>query len=170
MVEYTIEDVLHQVFGEDFCARLRKSIQLHPECLSKVKGFDTATRITLLQTTLRKMRSIWDQPIDATMVDVILAGKIEAVLATGTTVHRTLDFQIRYCFNLQLCCQTVGVIFMGLEKYAKKDALSDPNEIRLDSHMYAITTTENNELIAERMLEEFYPEALTNHVRVYPLT
>ncbi|MBQ6481053.1 MAG: hypothetical protein IJI45_08050 [Anaerolineaceae bacterium] len=166
MVEYTIEDVLHQVFGEDFHTRLRKSIQLHPECLSKVKGFDTATRITLLQTTLRKMRSIWDQPIDATMVDVILAGKIGAVLATGKTVHRTLDFQIRYCFNLQLCSQTVGVIFMGLEKYAQRDALSDPNKIRLDSHMYAITTTENNELIAERMLEEFYPEALTNHVRV----
>ena len=55
---------------------------------------------------------------------------------------------------------------MGLEKYAQRDALSDQNKIRLDSHMYAITTTENNELIAERMLEEFYPEALTNHVRV----
>ena len=166
MVEYTIEDVLHQSFGEDFHERLKKSLQLHPESIHRVKGFDTAKEITVLQTTLRKMRSIWDQPLDATMVDVILAGKIEAVLASGKIVHRTLDFQIRYCFNLHLCCQTVGVIFMGLEKFAPKDAMSDPNEIRLDSCMYAITSAENNELIAERMLEEYYPEALNDPVRV----
>ena len=115
MVEYTIEDVLRQRYGEDFHVRLQKSIQTHPEFLHKVKGFDTATKITLLHTKLRKMRSIWDQPINATMVDVILSGKVEAVLSDGKTVQRTLDFQIRYCFNLQLCSKTVGVAFMGLE-------------------------------------------------------
>ena len=115
-----------------------------------------------LKTTLKKMRSAWDQPIHATMVDFVLSGKIEAVLEDGKTVRRTLDFLVRYCFDLHLCSQTVGVTYMGLAK----DIPDDPETIFLDPYMYAITSDEKNERITERMLEEYYPEALKENVRV----
>ena len=88
---YTIEEVLRGVYGVDFHTRLMKSLKQRPETLYGVKGMQNAKEIRLLKTTLKKMRSAWDQPIHATMVDSILAGKIEAVLEDGKTVCRTLD-------------------------------------------------------------------------------
>ena len=160
---YTIEEVLRGVYGEDFHTRLMKSLKQKPETLYGVKGMWNAKDIRLLRTTLKKMRSVWDQPIHATMVDVILAGQIEAALEDGKTVRRTLDFLIRYCFDLHLCSQTVGVTFMGLAKDNENELLDDPDTIFLDPCMYAITSEEKNERIAERMLEDYYPEALTGH-------
>ena len=49
MVEYTIEDVLHQAFEEDFLARLRKPIQLHRESICEVKGSETTARVINFQ-------------------------------------------------------------------------------------------------------------------------
>ena len=156
---YTIEEVLRGVYGEDFHTRLMKSLKQRPETLFSVKGMKDAKEIRLLKTTLKKMRSAWDQPLHATMVDFILAGKIEAVMEDGKTIHRTLGFLVRYCFDLHLCSQTVGVTYMGLAKGIP----DDPETIYLDSCMYAITSEEKNERIAERMLEDYYPEALTGH-------
>ena len=44
MVDYVIEDVLHQAFEEDFLARLRKPIQLHREPICEVKCSETTAR------------------------------------------------------------------------------------------------------------------------------
>lgn len=48
MVDYVIEDVLHQAFEEDFLARLRKPIQLHRESICEVKGSETAKGFSTL--------------------------------------------------------------------------------------------------------------------------
>jgi len=55
MVNYVIEDVLHQAFEEDFLARLRKPIQLHREPIHEVKGSETAKDFSTLNKCMGQL-------------------------------------------------------------------------------------------------------------------
>lgn len=156
---YSVAEVLQTVFHADFQAVLENYVRTETEQIQAAGVLPGAAGMKIRLWSYSKTLSKLQQPIDRTVVDVILQSKLEGQYKDGKTRYESADFRLRYIFDLRVCHQCcIGPLVWVYKDWDDAPALSG---FTFDTNDYLLPILYNSdyETVAHAMLDDFFPEA-----------
>jgi transcriptional regulator with XRE-family HTH domain len=152
---YTVYEVLTDFFGEDMSLVLGNYLKQEIGTVRRQKGMKKARQARLLSYYYLTTRSRTQQPVNETLVDFIIRGKVEAETEEKDRFVREMDFRVRYILDLRPCEQKcIGpLIFLKEEE----DPASEDG-IPANDYLLPILRAKDYETVAHQILRQFYPE------------
>ena len=152
---YTAYEVLTDFFGEDMSLVLGNYLKQEIKTVRKQKGMERAKEARLLSYYYLTTRSKAQQPVNETLVDFMIRGKVEAETEEKDRFVREMDFKVRYILDLRPCEQKcIGPLIFPKED---EDPVSD-GEIPANDYLLPILRAEDYETVAHQILWKYYPE------------
>ena len=102
---YSVVDVLQKVYHVDFQAVLERYASTEIEEIQAAGVLRGAKQLRIRMWSYLKTLSKLQQPIDFTVVDVILRGNLEGRYEDGTIRYENASFRLRYYLDLRVCHQ-----------------------------------------------------------------
>ena len=102
---YSVVDVLQKVYHVDFQAVLERYASTETEEIQAAGVLRGAKQLRIRMWSYLKTLSKLQQPIDFTVVDVILRGNLEGRYEDGTIRYENASFRLRYYLDLRVCHQ-----------------------------------------------------------------
>lgn len=169
---YTAYEVLTEYFGEDMALVLGNYVRNEAEKICRRKGLKGTRHARLLTYSYIFTRSRINQPLERTVVDFILKGKVEAENRYSQKFTRTLLFRVRYILNLRPCSQKcIGPMIFTENSVEEeengagtKDLRSavpqsfDPLGIPTNDYLLPILYAKDYEQVAHEIIKIYYPE------------
>jgi hypothetical protein len=130
--------------------------------------------LKVLKTAVKSVRSILNQPLEKTVVDLTIRANIEADLPADWKIASArkeqsvymkrrflVDMNMRYILDIRPCCEGLcyGPIMAPVEAFPKDKFLED-EVFAADLYLLPMANRENYKKLCRQMLEYFYPEAL----------
>jgi glycopeptide antibiotics resistance protein len=152
---YTVYEVLTDFFGEDMSLVLGNYLKQEIGTVRRQKGMKKARQARLLSYYYLTTRSRTQQPVNETLVDFIIRGKVEAETEEKDRFVREMDFRVRYILDLRPCEQKcIGpLIFLKEEE----DPASEDG-IPANDYLLPILRAKDYETVAHQILRKYYPE------------
>ena len=152
---YTAYEVLTDFFGEDMSLVLGNYLKQEIKTVRKQKGMERAKEARLLSYYYLTTRSKAQQPVNETLVDFMIRGKVEGETEEKDRFVREMDFKVRYILDLRPCEQKcIGPLIFPKED---EDPVSD-GEIPANDYLLPILRAEDYETVAHQILRKYYPE------------
>ena len=152
---YTAYEVLTDFFGEDMSLVLGNYLKQEMAAVRRQKGMERARRARLLSYYYLTTQSKINQPVNETVVDFLIRGKVAGETDEKKQAIREMDFRVRYILDLRICEQKcIGPLIFLKED---EDPLLDRG-IPANDYLLPILRSEDYETVAHQMLRQFYPE------------
>ncbi|WP_024348436.1 helix-turn-helix domain-containing protein [Lacrimispora indolis] len=170
----SVLDVLTNNFKEDFHAAMTFYAEKYPEDIKNAIGRPDIMGLKVLKTAVKSVRSILNQPLEKTVVDITIRANIEADLPADWKIASArkeqsvymkrrfiVDMNMRYILDIRPCCEGLcyGPIMAPVEAFPKDKFLED-EVFAADLYLLPMANRENYKKLCRQMLEYFYPEAL----------
>lgn len=156
---YSVAEVLQTVFHADFQTVLENYVRTETERIQEAGVLPGAEGMKVRLWSYLKTLSKLQQPTDRTVVDVILQSRLEGQYKDGETRYESVDFRLRYIFDLRVCHQCcIGPLVWVYKDWEDDPALSG---FAFDTNDYLLPILYNSdyETIAHAILDDFFPEA-----------
>lgn len=179
---YSVVDVLQKVYHVDFQAVLERYASTEIEEIQAAGILRGAKQLRIRMWSYLKTLSKLQQPIDFTVVDVILRGNLEGRYEDGTIRYENASFRLRYYLDLRVChqrCMGTDIQICNawnpghLDNQSRQDNQScqenpgrqrfnpDLSVYQFDTNDYLLPILYNRdyETVAHAMLNDYFPEA-----------
>lgn len=156
---YSVAEVLQNVFHADFQTVLENYVRTETEQIQEAGVLPGAEGMKVRLWSYLKTLSKLQQPTDRTVVDVILQSRLEGQYKNGETRYESVDFRLRYIFDLRVCHQCcIGPLVWVYKDWEDDPALSG---FAFDTNDYLLPILYNSdyETVAHVILDDFFPEA-----------
>lgn len=156
---YSVAEVLQTVFHADFQTVLENYVRTETERIQEAGVLPGAEGMKVRLWSYLKTLSKLQQPTDRTVVDVILQSRLEGQYKDGETRYESVDFRLRYIFDLRVCHQCcIGPLVWVYKDWEDDPALSG---FAFDTNDYLLPILYNSdyETVAHAILDDFFPEA-----------
>lgn len=156
---YSVAEVLQNVFHADFQTVLENYVRTETEQIQEAGVLPGAEGMKVRLWSYLKTLSKLQQPTDRTVVDVILQSRLEGQYKDGETRYESVDFRLRYIFDLRVCHQCcIGPLVWVYKDWEDDPALSG---FAFDTNDYLLPILYNSdyETVAHAILDDFFPEA-----------
>ena len=173
---YSVVEILREVFKEDFFKSVQSYMDRCPEGAAKAIGVPDAREFRLIWLSEPKVESSLRQPACTTAVDLIFRAIVEALvvmdgkeagLTSLSIVERrrfNANYRMRYLIGLwdKQCSAPV----IAPAECFPSDVITDQKIAITNQYLLPIMYSEDYVKAGQRMLERYYPEALTTPTAV----
>lgn len=170
---YSVVDVLQKVYHVDFLAVLEDYVSTEVEQIKEAGILRGAEKLKARMWEYKKTLSKLQQPVDCTVVDVILRSKLEGSYKDGTIKYENVNFRLRYYFDLRFChqwCMGPQIQIWDERKNLwsqgsnrsqildRVDQKLSEYPINTNDYLLPILYNRDYETVAHAMLNDYFPE------------
>lgn len=156
---HSVAEVLQIFYEEDFGTILENYVRMEQTKIQAEGILTGADRLKVRMWTYLRTLSKLSQPVESTVVDVVLRSKLEGEYSNHTTRTEDVDFRLRYMFDLRPCHQLCYGPLVWMHKDWKNDPALSKYTIDTNDYLLPILYNEDYETVAHDMIETYFPEA-----------
>ena len=156
---FSVAEVLQTFYEEDFGTILENYIKREQTQIQAEGILPHADRLNVRMWTYWRTLSKLRQPVESTVVDVILRSRLEGEYEESTTRVEDVDFRLRYVFDLRPCHQLCYGPLVWVYKNWEDDPVLSSYTIATNDYLLPILYNEDYETVAHDMIEAYFPEA-----------
>lgn len=156
---HSVAEVLQTFYEEDFGTILENYVRMERVEVQAEGVLVNADRIKVRMWTYLKTLSKLRQPVENTVVDVILRSRLEGEYKNNTTRIEDVDFRLRYVLDLRPCHQLCYGPLVWVYKNWENDPALSGYTIDTNDYLLPILYNEDYEKVAHDMIETYFPEA-----------
>lgn len=170
---YTVVEILKEVFHEDFEKTIQCYMDSCPDGAAVAIGEKEAREFKLVRLSEPKVESSLRQPACTTAVDLLFVAIVEAMVPVGKTtlngvetIQSTImkkqrfsaEFRMRYLIGLW--DKRCSAPMIAPKAYFPPDQITEQKTAITNQYLLPIMYSEDYGKAAQRMLSQYYPEAL----------
>lgn len=156
---HSVAEVLQTFYEEDFGTILENYVRMERVEVQAEGVLVNADRIKVRMWTYLKTLSKLRQPVENTVVDVILRSRLEGEYKNKTTRIEDVDFRLRYVLDLRPCHQLCYGPLVWVYKNWENDPALSGYTIDTNDYLLPILYNDDYEKVAHDMIETYFPEA-----------
>lgn len=156
---HSVAEVLQTFYEEDFGTILENYVKKEQVEIQAEGVLVNADRIKVRMWTYMKTMSKLRQPVEETVVDVVLRGRLEGEYKDNTARAEDVDFRLRYVLDLRPCHQLCYGPLVWVYKDWENDPALSKYTINTNDYLLPILYNEDYEKVAHDMIETYFPEA-----------
>lgn len=156
---HSVAEVLQTFYEEDFGTILENYAKAERVEVQAEGVLVNADRLKVRMWTYLKTLSKLRQPVESTVVDVILRGRLEGEYKNSTTRVEDVDFRLRYVLDLRPCHQLCYGPLVWVYKNWESDPVLSGYTINTNDYLLSILYNGDYEKVAHDMIETYFPEA-----------
>lgn len=182
---YTVVDVLEKVYHQDFKASVSDFVGNNQVLIEKSGDFKGAKSIRVISCYVKALSSIVRQPVENTVVDVIVEGKLrgdyyvrqkdsadrvrmdceapsDKERLKRLTSYCRLDFRLRYCLDLRpdkRTCSKPDISIVDKSDRSRELAqIESTGAVPANKYLLPIMRSKDYDRVGSHVMREYYPE------------